>query len=81
LKCSKIFPITRNSVTFDKNQSKLSFLAYRLCHCIRSIWTHGPPPAQSLHLLIALLQLFAHQTMLAQLYRYGFINSGKFNFL
>nr|CAD2132760.1 unnamed protein product [Meloidogyne enterolobii] len=59
-------------------QRKRRKFSYRLCHCIRSIWTHGPPPAQSLHLLIALLQLFAHQTMLAQLYRYGFINSGDF---
>ncbi|KAF7632173.1 hypothetical protein Mgra_00008426 [Meloidogyne graminicola] len=52
--------------------------AYRFCHCIRSLWTHGPPPAQSLHLFIALLQLFDHQIMLSQLYRYGFINSGDF---
>uniref|UniRef100_A0A914GW45 Uncharacterized protein n=1 Tax=Globodera rostochiensis TaxID=31243 RepID=A0A914GW45_GLORO len=52
--------------------------AHRLCHCLRSAWLHCPPAAQGLHVLLALLQLFAQQTMLAQLYRWGFINSGDF---
>uniref|UniRef100_A0A915C145 Protein tincar n=1 Tax=Parascaris univalens TaxID=6257 RepID=A0A915C145_PARUN len=44
----------------------------------KSIWQHAPPLPQHIHLLMALLQLFAQQVMLAQLYRYGFINSGDF---
>ncbi|KAL3094713.1 hypothetical protein niasHT_022195 [Heterodera trifolii] len=52
--------------------------AYRLCHCLRSAWLHAPPAPQCLHVLLALLQLFVQQTMLAQLYRWGFINSGDF---
>ncbi|VDK46690.1 unnamed protein product [Anisakis simplex] len=45
---------------------------------LKSIWQHSPPLPQQIHLLMALLQLFAQQIMLAQLYRYGFINSGDF---
>jgi hypothetical protein len=49
---------------------------FRLRHLVKSVWEHGPPLPQSIHVLVALLQLFAQQVMLSQLYRYGFINSG-----
>ncbi|KHN72442.1 Protein tincar [Toxocara canis] len=45
---------------------------------LKSMWQHAPPLPQQIHLIMALLQLFAQQVMLAQLYRYGFINSGDF---
>uniref|UniRef100_A0A914C0T4 Uncharacterized protein n=1 Tax=Acrobeloides nanus TaxID=290746 RepID=A0A914C0T4_9BILA len=53
----------------------------RLCSplvCIRNMWQHSPPIPQTIHVIAALCQLFAQQAMLAQLYRFGFINSGDF---
>uniref|UniRef100_A0A1I7ZBM2 Protein tincar n=1 Tax=Steinernema glaseri TaxID=37863 RepID=A0A1I7ZBM2_9BILA len=46
--------------------------------CIRALWQHSPPLPQLLHIAVALCQLFAQQVMLAQLYKYGFINSADF---
>ncbi|KAK0397606.1 hypothetical protein QR680_002190 [Steinernema hermaphroditum] len=46
--------------------------------CIRALWQHSPPLPQLLHITVALCQLFAQQVMLAQLYKYGFINSADF---
>ncbi|CAD5220303.1 unnamed protein product [Bursaphelenchus xylophilus] len=47
-----------------------------LFSAIRSSWIHAPPLPQTLHVLTAIVQLVAQQIMLAQLYRFGFINSG-----
>uniref|UniRef100_A0AC35G6I6 Uncharacterized protein n=1 Tax=Panagrolaimus sp. PS1159 TaxID=55785 RepID=A0AC35G6I6_9BILA len=44
---------------------------------IKSLWLHGPPLPQTIHVILAISQLFAQQVMLAQLYRFGFINSGQ----
>ncbi|KAI6187956.1 hypothetical protein M3Y98_00301700 [Aphelenchoides besseyi] len=49
-----------------------------LCRVVRSLWRHCPPVPESLHVLAALCQVVAQQIMIAQLYRYGFINSGDF---
>ncbi|TMS37160.1 hypothetical protein L596_004151 [Steinernema carpocapsae] len=46
--------------------------------CIKALWQHSPPLPQLLHITVALCQLFAQQVMLAQLYKYGFINSADF---
>ncbi|KAI1708920.1 protein tincar [Ditylenchus destructor] len=51
---------------------------FLLCHSIKSVWQHSAPLPQSIHLTLALCQLLAQQLMLAQLYRFGFINSGDF---
>uniref|UniRef100_A0A7E4W7X1 Protein tincar n=1 Tax=Panagrellus redivivus TaxID=6233 RepID=A0A7E4W7X1_PANRE len=45
---------------------------------LKSLWLHAPPLPQTIHIFLAVFQLFAQQVMLAQLYRFGFINSGDF---
>lgn len=47
-----------------------------MCRLVKSIWRHSPPLGQLFHVIAALCQLVAQQIMIAQLYRYGFINSG-----
>lgn len=56
--------------------NEASFCFSGCLHGLKSIWQHGPPLPQLLHVLMALCQLIAQQLMLAQLYRHNFINSG-----
>ncbi|CAG9539216.1 unnamed protein product [Cercopithifilaria johnstoni] len=67
----RVIEITRSSHRYEGGGC--SFL-----RCIKSLWQHAPPLPQLIHLVMALIQLFAQQVMLSQLYRYGFINSGDF---
>lgn len=76
LRTKRIIEITKSSTTAHRKRS----LGWSFLHLIKSIWQHSPPFPQTIHLLLALLQLFAQQIMLAQLYRFGFINSGVFYF-
>ncbi|VDO21828.1 unnamed protein product [Haemonchus placei] len=52
--------------------------AFMSClHGMKSCWQHSPPMPQQIHVITALCQLVAQQFMISQLYRYGFVNSGR----
>lgn len=78
LRTERIIEITKSLKTSTTGRVQKRSISWSFLHLIKSIWQHSPPFPQTIHLILALLQLFAQQIMLAQLYRFGFINSGVF---